>query len=188
MRKLRKIFGSRLHAILLSVLAFLVLLNFVGLSYLREALTTRDYSMIPDPRNRVAYCMLSNITDADRNLLAETTAHPPDFDMYSRVMSLPRDAQDRKEVRSAIGALRKRDDLRALAHKASHAVAATCGYWQVKWPENISPLDVSLSWLQLDSTYLRLVDRFRSSPDAAQRLWIQLSRQATNQSDNLRQP
>ena len=168
---------------MLSVLLVLVLLNFGGLTYLREALSSRDYSAIPDPRNRVAYCMLSNITDDDRNLLAETTARPPDFDMYSTVMSLPRDAQDRKEVRSAIGALTKRDRMRALAHKISHALAASCGYWQLQWPANLSPLEVSLNWLQFDSTYSRLVDRFRSNPDAAQRLLIELSRKVAPQSD-----
>ena len=176
MSTLRKIFASKLHASLLSVLLVLVLLNFVGLGYLRDALSTRDYSMIPDPKNRVAYCMLSNITDADRDLLAETTAHPPDFDMYSAVMSLPKQMMNRKEVRIAIGALRKRDELRDRAHQLSHAKAAGCGYWQIKWPANMSPLDVSLNWLQFDSTYSRLVDRFRSSPDAAQRLWIEISR------------
>ena len=178
MRKLRTIFGSRFHAALLSVLLVLVLLNFGGLTYLRESLSKRDYSVIPDPKNRVAYCMLSNITDEDKNLLAETTARPPDFDMYSAVMSLPRDTQDRKEVRNAIGALTKRDNMRALAHKVSHAVAAGCGYWQLEWPANMSPLEVNLNWLRFDSTYARLVDRFRSHPDAAQRLWTALTRKA----------
>ena len=183
MRKLRKIFGSRFHAVLLSVLLVLVLLNFGGMTYLREALSQRDYSVVPDPNNRVAFCMLSSITDEDRNLFAETTARPPDFDMYSAVMSLPRDAQDRQEVRSAIGALTKRDNMRALAHKVSHAAAAVCGYWQIKWPEGISPLEVSLNWLQFDSTYSRLVDRFRAHPDAAQRLWMTLSRKREVQAE-----
>lgn len=183
MRKLRKIFGSRFHAVLLPVLLVLVLLNFGGMTYLREALSQRDYSVIPDPRNRVAYCMLSNTTDDDRNLLAETAARPPDFDMYSAVMSLSRDAQDRKEVRSAIGALTKRDNMRALAHKVSHALAAGCGYWQLEWPANMSPLEVSLNWLQFDPTYSRLVDRFRAHPDAAQRLWIALSRKRDVQAE-----
>ena len=163
---------------MLSVLLFLVVLNFGGLGYLRDALSTRDYSMIPDPKNRVAYCMLSNITETDRNLLAETTARPPDFDVYSALMSLPKPALDRKEVRIAIDALKHRDALRDNAHRVGHAAAAVCGYWQIKWPSDTSPLEVSLKWLQFDSTYSRLVDRFRSHPDAAQRLWIELSRKA----------
>jgi hypothetical protein len=184
MKKLPKIFASRFHAVLLSVLLFLVLFNYGALSYFREALSGRDYSMIPDPKNRVAYCIVSSISNSDKNVLAETTAHPPDFDIYSKVMSQPQQTLNRKEVQIAIGALRKRDDLRQRAHKLSHAAAAACGFWQVKWPTDISPLDVSLKWLQFDSTYSRLVDSFRSNPDAAQRLWIELTRKPQKQADS----
>lgn len=181
MGKWRKAFRSRLQGALLSVLLVLVLLNYGALIYLRDELSTRDYSMIPDPRNRVGYCMLTSMTLADKYLLAETTAHPPDFGIFSAVMSVPGQGLSRQEMKIAISALKNRDDLRARAHRVSHEAAAGCGYWQIKWPSGITPLDIHLKWLKFDSTYSRFVERIRLDPDAAERIGIELSRRAKNQ-------
>jgi hypothetical protein len=156
----------------------LVLVNYGALAYYRDALSVRDYSAIPNPQNRVGYCMLSSMTFADKYLLAETTAHPPDFDIYSAVMSLPMDKRKLAEVRIAIGALKNRDKLRERAHGMSHAVAAACGYWEVKWPLGVTPLDINLKWNRFDSTFSNFVERIRGEPDAAERLWIELKKKS----------
>lgn len=176
MGKWRKVFGSRLQGIVLSVLLLLVLANYGVLTYLREELSTRDYSTIPDPRNRVGYCMLSNLTAADKYLLAETAARPPDFGIFSAVMSLSGRALSRQEMRFAIRALKYRDELRERAHRLSHAAAAACGYWELKWPSHITPLDIQLKWVQFDATYSHFIERIRSDPDAAERAGTELNR------------
>ena len=178
MRTLRKVFGGKLQGIMLSVLLLLVTFNYGALTYYRQVLSTRDFSSIPDPQRRVGYCMMSTMSFAEKYLLAETSAHPPDFTIYSAVMSLAPEARNREDVRTAIGALKIREKLRERAHGLSQAVAASCGYWEVKWPSDTSPLDIHLKWLRYDSTFSHFVERIRSEPDAAERLWIQLRRKA----------
>lgn len=176
MRKWRKVFGSKFQGFLLSTLLLLVSVNYAALAYYREALSTRDYSVVPDPHRRVGYCMMSSVTFADKYLLAETAAHPPEFRLYSAVMSLAKESRDREDVRMAIGVLKDRDKLRERAQRLSHSVAVSCGYGAVSWPSGTTPLDIHFKWLQFDSTFSHFVEIVRSEPDAAERLWSELKR------------
>jgi hypothetical protein len=165
---------SRFQTTLMSVLVFLVLLNYGALAYLRDVLATRDYSAIPGPQARVGYCMMSSMTLPDTYLLAQTVAHPPDFSVYKAVMSLPEATKARPDVRTALGALAIRQQLRDRAHGMSHLVAFRCGYWKVKWPEGVGPLEVNLKWHKFDSTFWYFLNRIRSEPDAAEVLYKRL--------------
>lgn len=162
---------SRLQTILMSVLVSLVLLNFGALAYFRDALSARDYSAIPDPQLRVGYCMMSSMTLPDTYLLAETIAHPPSFEVYRAVMSLSTQATERPEVRIAMSALKARNNLRARAHSMSTLIAFRCGYWKVKWPDGVSPLDVNFKWHRFDPTFWNFVNWVKTQPDAAERLY-----------------
>ena len=162
---------SRLQTILLSVLLSLVLLNYGAMAYYRSVLSERDYSVILNPQDRVGYCMLSSMTLPDTYLLAQTTAQPPSFAIYKSVMSLPEVAKQRPEVRTALGALKAREKLRERAHAMSHLVAFRCGYWKVKWPDGVGPLDVNLKWHRFDSTFWNFLNRIQSEPDAVDVLY-----------------
>jgi hypothetical protein len=162
---------SRLQTILMSVLLSLVLLNYGALAYYGDVLSTRDYSAIPDPHDRVGYCMLSSMTLPDTYLLAQTAAQPPSFAVYKSVMSLPEVAKQRPEVRTALGALKAREKLRERAHGISHLVAYRCGFWKVKWPDGVGPLEVNLKWHRFDSTFWYFLSRIQAEPDAVEVLY-----------------
>jgi hypothetical protein len=176
MGKLRKIFGSKFQGFMLLTLLLLVTFNYGALIYCREALSGRDYSMIPDPGRRVGYCMMSSMTYADKYLLAETAVHPPDFQLYSAVMFLSRESKGREDVRMAVGVLKDRDKLRERAQRLSQSVAHSCGFGTVNWPSGTTPLDIHLKWLQFDSTFSHFVEVVRLQPDAVERLWGELKK------------
>ena len=165
---------SRLQTILMSVLLLLVAFNYGALAYYRDVLSSRDYSVIPNPQDRVGYCMMSSMTLPDTYLLAQTTAHPPSFEVYKAVMSLPQAAKETPQARIALNALKIREKLRERAHGMSHLVAFRCGFWKVKWPDGVGPLEVNLKWHQFDSTFWYFVNRLYAEPDAADVLYKSL--------------
>jgi hypothetical protein len=152
------------------------LLSFVSgvygaLFYAAEAMSERDYSGIPDPQLRVGYCMVSSTSSPDKYMFAETAARPPDFAMFSAVMPYALRGVITEEKRAAILALRERDELRLRAVRWSLRAADACGYGNVAWPPGTAPLDISMKWLAHDSTYLFFLERVKTDPDAAARVY-----------------
>ena len=144
------------------------------LFYTVEALSARDYSGIADPQLRVGYCMLSNASIPEKYLLAESTAHPPDLKVLLVVMPHALRGEITEQKKAAIRALRERDELRRRAITASFRVAVFCGYQQVSWPLGVTPLDISTKWLRHDSTFSFFLEKVRSEPDAADRVYYEL--------------
>lgn len=144
------------------------------LFYAAEALSARDYSGIADPQLRVAYCMLSNTSIPEKYLLAESTAHPPDLKVLFVVMSHALGGEITEQKKAAIRALRERDELRLRAIRSSFRVADSCGYREVTWPPGTTSLDITVKWLQHDSTFSFFLERVRSEPDAADRVYYEL--------------
>jgi len=145
-----------------------------ALFYAAEKLSARDYSGIADPQLRVGYCMVSNMSIPEKYLLAESTARSPDFKVLLVVMSHALGGENTKQDEAAIRALRERDELRLRAIRSSFSVAVSCGYQQVSWPPGVTPLDISTKWLQHDSTFSYFLEKVRSEPDAADRVYYKL--------------
>lgn len=137
-------------------------------------LSARDYSGIADPQLRVGYCMVSNMPIAEKYLLAESTARSPDFKVLLVVMSHALGGENKEQDEAAIRALRERDELRLRAIRSSFSVAVSCGYQQVSWPPGVTPLEISTKWLQHDSTFSYFLERVKSEPDAADRVYYKL--------------
>ena len=156
--------------------ALVGLLSFVSgaygaLFYTAEAMSERDYSGIPDPRLRVGYCMVSSTSNPDKYMVAETAARPPDIAVFSVVMPYALGGVITDQKRAAILALRERDELRLRAVRWSQHAAETCGYNNVAWAPGTAPLDISMKWLAHDSTYRFFLERVKSEPDAAGRIY-----------------
>lgn len=157
------------------------LLSFVAgvygaLFYAVEAMSERDFSGIRDPQLRVGYCMVSSTSNPDKYMIAETAARPPDLAMMSAVMPYAFAGVITEEKRAAILALRERDELRLRAVRWSLRLADTCGYENVAWLPGTAPLDISMKWLEHDSTFLYFVERVKSESDAAARTYDALKR------------
>lgn len=149
---------------------------YAALFYTADAMSERDYSVISDPRLRVGYCMASNTFNPEKYLLAETIARSPDTNMYLVVMPHVLEGRITEEKKSALLALKERDELRAQAIRASFRVAEACAFRKVTWPEGTTPLDISIKWLRDDPTFLYFLKRVRSAPDAADLVYDALSR------------
>ena len=149
---------------------------YAALFYAADALSERDYSGITDPQLRVGYCMVSNTFIPEKYLLAETTARPPDLEMFSVVMPHALGGVITEQKKAALLALRERNELRTRAIRSSFRVADDCGYRKVTWPPGITPLDINIKWLQDDSTFLFFLERVRAEPDAADRVYDALGR------------
>jgi hypothetical protein len=145
-----------------------------ALFYAAEGLSARDYSGIADPQLRVGYCMVSNTSIPEKYLLAESTARSLDFEVLLVVMSHALGGENTEQKKAAIRALRERDELRLRAIRSSFRVAVFCGYQQVSWPPGVTPLDISTKWLQHDSTFSFFLEKVRSEPDAADRVYYEL--------------
>lgn len=142
-----------------------------ALFYAAEAMSERDYSGIPDPQLRIGYCMVSNTSNYDKYMFAETAARPPDLAIFSAVLPYALGGVITDHKRAAILALRERDELRLRAVRWSLSVADTCGYDSVAWPPGTAPLDISMKWLAYDSTFLFFLERVKSESDAAARVY-----------------
>lgn len=162
---------SRLQTLLVSVLVAVVLVNYGAMAYFRDVLSMRDYSSIPNPQDRVGYCMMSTTTLADTYLLAETTAYAPSFEIYKTVVSLSLEGKGRLDVQTAMKAVKAREQLRERAHALSVLAASRCGFWKIKWPQGVTPLDVNLKWHRFDSSFWYFLSRLRAEPDAAELLY-----------------
>lgn len=149
---------------------------YAALFYATEAMSERDFSVIADPRLRVGYCMVSNTSNPEKYLLAETTVRSPYFKLSSVVMPHALRGEITEEKKAALLALKERDELRLRAVTLSFRVADYCGYRDVAWPPETTPLDISLKWLQHDSTFLFFLERVRAEPDAADRVYDALDR------------
>ena len=149
---------------------------YAALFYATEALSERDFSVIADPRLRVGYCMASNTPNSEKYLLAETSARSPDFEMSTVVMRHALGGVVTELKKAALLALRERDALRLQAGRLSFRVAEYCGYRNVSWPAGTTPLDISLKWLQHDSTFSYFLERVRAEPDAADRVYDALGK------------
>ena len=147
-----------------------------ALFYAAGAMSDRDYSGIPDLRLRVGYCMVSNISNSDKYMFAETAARPPDLAIFSAVMPYSLGGVITEQKRAAILALRERDELRLRAVRWSLRVAEACGYENADWPAGSTPLDISMKWLEHDSTFLFFVEWVKSEPDVAARVFDALKR------------
>lgn len=163
------------HQVLVGIL-LLVAAAYGGLFYAVEAVSERDYSAINDPQLRVGYCMASNTSNSDKYLFAETTVRSPDLEMYSVVMPHALTGVITERKRAAALALRERDELRVRAVRSSFRVADYCGFLTVAWPQGITPLDVSMKWMQRDPTFLYYVERVKGEPDEADRVYQTLAR------------
>jgi len=144
---------------------------YAAVFYTTEALSERDYSGIADPQLRVGYCMVSNTSVPEKYLLAESTAHPPNLEVMLVVMPHALRGEITEQKKAAIWALRARDELRQRAITSSFRVAGICGYWEIAWPPRVTPLDITRTLLQYDSTYSYFLERVRADPDAADRVY-----------------
>ena len=144
---------------------------YAALFYAAEALSARDYSGIADPQLRVGYCMASNTTLPEKYLLAESAARPEDPEVLTVVMSHALAGEITEEKKSAIRALRERGELRQRAIRSSFRAAESCGYRQVTWPPEATPLDTSMKWLRHDLTFSFFLDKVKAEPDAVDRFY-----------------
>lgn len=142
-----------------------------ALFYTIESVSERDYSAIADPQLRVGYCMVANTTLPEKYLLAESAARPEDPEVVTVVMSHALAGDITAEKQSALLALKVRAELRQRAIRSSFLAAESCGYRQVSWPPQATPLDTSLKWLHYDSTFSFFLAKVRAEPDAADRLY-----------------
>jgi hypothetical protein len=163
------------HTLLAGALAIVVGV-YAGLFYVAEAMSERDYSGIGDPQLRVGYCMVSNTFNSDKYLLAESAVRSPDLKMFSIVMPHALAGVITDQKRAALLALREREELRTRAVRLSFRLAEHCGYEKVAWPAGTLPLDISVKWLQHDSTYLFFLEKIKAEPDAADRVYDALRR------------
>jgi hypothetical protein len=170
--------GRRTRFSLLAGLLALVCGVYAALFYAAEAMSERDYSAISDPQLRVGYCMVSSTFHSDKYLLAESAVRSPDLKMFSVVMPHALAGVITDQKRAAILALRERDELRTRAVRLSFRLAEYCGYEKVAWPAGTLPLDISMKWLQHDSTYLFFLEMIKAEPDAADRLYDALRRKS----------
>jgi hypothetical protein len=161
-----------------SLLAGLALASgaYATLFYAAEAMSERDYSGIKDPQLRVGYCMMSNTSNTDKYLLAETAIRSPDIEMYRIVMPYALGGAVTVQKRSALMALRERDELRARAVRLSFYLAEYCEYRNIAWPQGSTPLDVSFKWLRHDTTFQFFLEKVKAEPDAAARVYDAVAR------------
>jgi hypothetical protein len=143
----------------------------VALFYAIESVSARDYSVIADPQLRVGYCMVASTTLSEKYLLAESAARPEDPEVVTLVMSHALAGEISEEKQSALLALKVRAELKQRAIRSSFLAAESCGYRQVSWPSQVTPLDTSLKWLQYDSTFSFFMAKVRAEPDAAERFY-----------------
>ncbi|HKA60681.1 MAG TPA: hypothetical protein VKD28_18840 [Gemmatimonadales bacterium] len=167
-----------MHSALAGALAIVTGL-YAGLFYAADTVSERDYSAIKDPQLRVGYCMASNTYNPDKYVFAETTVRSPDLTLYSVVMPHALGGVITEQKRAALLALRERDELRVRALRLSFRLADYCGFRAVDWPPGTTPLDVSVKWLQHDSTFLFYVERVRGEPDAADRTYRTLAQSSS---------
>jgi hypothetical protein len=167
-----------LHAALAGALS-IVAGVYAGLFYAADTVSQRDYSAIKDPQLRVGYCMASNTYNPDKYVFAETTVRSPDIALSAVVMPHALGGVITDQKRAALLALRERDELRVRALRLSFRVADYCGFRAVDWPPGTTPLDISVKWLQHDSTFLFYVERVRSEPDAADRIYRTLAQSSS---------
>jgi|SRR5688572_1023186 hypothetical protein len=167
----RKAPGRRTRYSLLAGLLALASGAYATLFYAAEAMSERDYSGIKDPQLRVGYCMMSNTSNTDKYLLAETTIRSPDIEMYRIVMPYALAGAVTVQKRSALMALREREELRTRAVRLSFFLAEYCRYRNIAWPQDTTPLDVSFKWLRYDSTFQFFVEKVKAEPDAAARVY-----------------
>jgi hypothetical protein len=146
------------------------------LFYAAEAMSERDYSGISDPQLRVGYCMVSSTFNSDKYLLAESAVRSPDLKMFTVVMPHALTGVITEQKRAALLAWREREELRSRAVRLSFRLAEYCGYEKVAWPAGTLPLDISIKWLQHDSTYLFFLEKIKAEPDAADRVYDALRR------------
>jgi hypothetical protein len=104
-------------------------------------------------------------------MVAETAARPPDLELFLAVTPYALAGVITEQKQAALLALRERDELRGRAVRWSLQAANACGYENVAWPPGTGALDISMKWLRHDSTYLYFVERVRSEPDAAARVY-----------------
>lgn len=149
---------------------------YAALFYAAEAMSERDYSGISDPQLRVGYCMVSSTFNPEKYLLAESAVRPPDFKIFAVVMPHALAGVITEQKRAALLALRERDELRTRAVRLSFRLAEYCGYDKVAWPAGTLPLDISMKWLQHDSTYMFFLEKIKAEPDAADRVYNALRR------------
>lgn len=144
---------------------------YAGLFYAADALSERDYSRIADPQLRVGYCMATNTFNPEKYLLAETTVRAPEFNLYSAVSSYALAGVITDQKKAALLALRERDESRARAVRTSFRIADRCGYRKIAWPAGTTPLDINMRWLRHDKTFLYFLEKIRTEPDAADRVY-----------------
>ena len=167
----QKVPGRRTRYSLLAGLLALASGVYATLFYAAEAMSERDYSGIKDPQLRVGYCMMSNTSNTDKYLLAETTIRSPDIEMYRIVMPYALAGAGTVQKRAALIALRERDELRARAVRVSFSLADYCKYRTIAWPQGSTPLDVSFKWLRHDTTFQFFLEKVKAEPDAAARVY-----------------
>jgi hypothetical protein len=167
----RKAPGRRSRYSLLAGLLALASGAYATVFYAVEAMSERDYSGIKDPQLRVGYCMMSNTSNTDKYLLAETTIRSPDIEMYRIVMPYALAGAATVQKRAALMALRERDELRTRAVRLSFSLAEHCDYRNIAWPQSTTPLDLSFRWLRHDSTFRFFLERVKAESDAAARVY-----------------
>jgi hypothetical protein len=168
---------ARGHKLMRPALVCLLLLAcsaYAALTYALERVSERDFSAIADPGLRVGYCIVSNMALSEKYLLAETAVRAPDFRMSMAVVPYALDGTDTEQKRAAIRSLRERDVLRQRAQQFSVRLADSCGYRQMAWPPEVTPLDISLRWLRHDSAFSFFLTKLGAEPDAADRVYQEL--------------
>ena len=163
--------GKNKLPMLLVLLLVIATVEYSTFFYAKDALSQKDYAVIPDPRTRVSYCMINSFLAHEKAVLAESVVRPPEPELFARISLEMIKSAATPEKRAAIDALKKRDELRQSALNHVGRVAAVCGYDKVDWSSDASPWAMIERWLMRDHGFLFSVETARrSSPDAAAQL------------------
>ena len=146
-------------------------IEYSALFYIADALVGKDYSAIPNPEARAAYCMICSLGPHEKAIIAESMVRPPDNELLGRIVADALRGLPTPQKQAASLALRERDDLRQHALTPVLRVADLCGYNKVVWSLGETPWGIAERWLQRDLSFLPWVDTAKKSPpDAAAQL------------------
>lgn len=156
--------GNKL-ALLIGLLVF-GFCEYYAVEYAQAWLDEPDYSSIPVADMRVGYCMMQRLNIKHKSMIADTMLRPPSEDMAAVVLPVAMNGPRSEEKRSALLALRQRQDLRLQAEQAVNDEAGWCGFWRGGVTPGVTPLEMATNWLSHDPAYIAFLKTGRTR-DAA---------------------
>lgn len=149
-----------------------VFLAYSMLYYVEQALSRRDYSLIPNAETRVGYCMAASVSPYEKHTLAQSIARPNSSEVYSIVLAYSLVGEVTPQKRGAIRALREREELRQRATQIALRAADHCGYDRIALAPDLSPWKIMERWLSHDNGFAFFLDRAKLlDPDEAEQAY-----------------